>query len=120
MSWISDAACNVRPSRRELHLFNVAVERARQCGVTFKPDAVKVHFFRRDDPHGEAPGFCWWGGRPIEIGVAVDQADREVVRTLLHEMKHAFDALCVGTTRYQQIPSADRERACDWFMTLAW
>lgn len=119
MSWISEAPCIVRPSKREDHLFGVAVRRARELGVTFRPGVVQVHFFRRDQPH-EAAGFCWWGEQPIAIAVAIDQTDRELVRTLLHEFRHAHGALHVGAARYQQIPIADRERECDAFMALAW
>jgi len=117
MTW-ADAGCIVTLSSREEDLFQVAVRRARRSGVSFQPGQVAVWFYRRDSPD-EARGFCRFVERPIEVYVAVDQTDREVVRTILHELKHAHDSLRLGTARYRRIPPTQHEVAAEAFAEAA-
>src|SRR5262245_55598728 len=87
----------VARTRREQRRFAIAGARDKQNGVTFRPGVVHVRFFRRDDtPWDVACGFINLKDRPIQIYVAVDQSDEEVIRTCLHELKHAADLLALG------------------------
>jgi hypothetical protein len=81
----------VRPTHSERELALLAFGIARKHGLRFAPGEVEVHFatnLHETRRNGEAD----WHGTPIVVWIQSGLIAREVIRVVLHELVHAYDA----------------------------
>lgn len=102
------------PTAREVDVVRAAINRARRFGLTYRPSDVEIRMARELDG---AWGRCFWLVRPVRVLLLRGMSDRRLFEVVLHELKHAADALSDCTYPYWAVD--EQERSAEAFAAIA-
>lgn len=105
----------VRPSAREVAIYERAVRHARRHGVTIPPRVCEVFWFDTPEP---GPAAETWNRRPVLVFLRRGLADAVLASVICHELRHVADLLAprdLGKWEREARAQAFAQRAmADW------